>query len=152
MYDCALFCPFRKFDKTKIICSFVHNPNSTKFQPEIFFTSYNEFCSRQRRAKGSRAGRALVDGGFLLWPTEWSSFGEGTHEIQVLLGFSTFFVFLFFFLLFCLIYVTVRNTNYFLCFSQFEIECVCVFFCVSVQLIEEKYCCDCFFFHLFVSL
>lgn len=31
-------------------------------------------------------------------------------------------------------------------FSQFEIECVCfVFFRVGVQLIEEKYCCDCLF-------
>lgn len=32
--------------------------NGKTFEP-IFFTSYNEFCSRQRRTKGSRAGRAL---------------------------------------------------------------------------------------------
>lgn len=50
----------------------------------------------------------------------------------------------------CKHYVTVRNTNYYLCFSQFEIECVFVCFCVSVQLIEEKYCCDCLFHVLWV--
>lgn len=70
---------------------------------------------------------------------------KGRTRSKFCLVFQLFWCF-YFFLLFCLIYVTVRNTNYYLCFSQFEIECVCVFFfCVSVQLIEEKYCCDCFF-------
>lgn len=34
--------------------------------------------------------------GFLLWPTEWSSFDEGSHELQVLLS-----VFQLFFCVFC---------------------------------------------------
>lgn len=41
--------------------------------------------------------------GFLLWPTEWSSFDEGSHELQVLLlVFQLFFVFFALFLSFTL--------------------------------------------------
>lgn len=66
----VLYTSFRfylKAEKSKLRV-IGHNPNSTKFQlaivkwktfEPIFFTSYNEFCSRQRRTKGSRAGRAL---------------------------------------------------------------------------------------------
>lgn len=85
---------------------------------------------------------------------EWSSFGGGCTRSKVLhFSFPTFFVVfhLFIFIFCCKHYVTVRNTNYFLCFSQFEIECMCfVCFRVSVQLIEEKYCCDCLFLFLWV--
>lgn len=66
----------------------------------------------------------------------------------MLFSFPTFFVVFRDFYFCCKHYVTVRNTNYYLCvFSQFEIECVC--FRVSVQLIEEKYCCDCLFLFCF---
>lgn len=143
-----------------------HNPNSTKFQLAIVNCKLlNRFFSRHTTnfAAGSAGPRDLELVahlmGFLLWPTEWSSFDEELHEFQVLLSvfFQVFFVFLFCFsftLSFyfcCKHYVTVRNTNYYLCFSQFENR-VCVCFCVSVQLIEEKYCCDCFVSCFFVSL
>lgn len=111
-----------------------HNPNSTKFQlasvsvrktiEPIFFTSYNEFCSRQRRTKDLRLVAHLM-GGFLLWPTEWSSFDGGLHTRSkfCLCCFFTFFClgfhsFCFIYLLFCCKhYVTVLGIQTTICVS-----------------------------------
>lgn len=98
--------------------------------------------------------------GFLLWPTEWSSFDEVARD-PLFVVFSTFFFVAFFFSLFVYFCFAVNTMSLlriqttFCGFSQFEIECmclfVCLFLCVSVQLIVEKYCCDCLF-HLCESL
>lgn len=88
-----------------------HNPNSTKFQLAIVNCKLlNRFFSRHTTnfAAGSAGPRDLELVahlmGFLLWPTEWSSFDEELHEFQVLLSvFSSFFcvfVLLFFYIKF----------------------------------------------------
>lgn len=120
--DYALYTSLRfLFEKSKKKSSkskryswwFGHNPNSTKFQlancfwflwlrktfEPIFFTSYNEFCSRQRRAKRSRAGRAL-DGVPTVANRNGLALAEDCTRSKVLLVvfqlFFQFFIFLFF--------------------------------------------------------
>lgn len=63
---------------------------------------------------------------------EWSSFGGGLHEVQdFAYGFPTFFLVFHIFIFCCKHYVTVRNTNYYLCFLSIRNRvCVfCVFSC-----------------------
>lgn len=102
-----------------------------------FFHVIQRILQQAAPGQRSRAGRALDGGSYCGQPNGLALAEDCTHEIHVLRlrffnfflqSFSTHFVLFFFFS--CKHYVTVRNTNYYLCFSHFEIECVCFVFFV----------------------
>lgn len=74
-----------------------------------FFHVIQRILQQAAPGQRSRAGRAL-DGGFLLWPTEWSSFVGGLHTRDPSFAFVVFQLF-FKLILFCFIFFAVNTMS-----------------------------------------